>query len=164
MNYSISSSNQSSILGYIAVMTSAREEKSRNDPYRAGTAYLYDESNNLIEKQKLDAEGKFFFSNLLIGHKYTVKIDGQFAIARSKDVIVFKNDNYISSKEIPLHVVTCDYDKDGYITSSDTITIYQMAAKQEEENIQLYDLNGDSGITGADAIIIYALIGFSNYE
>lgn len=164
MNYPISLDIQSSISGYIAVMTSAKEEKSRNDPYRAGTVYLYDENNILLEKQKLDTEGKFSFNNLSIGHKYKIIIDGQFAIARSKYIIVSKSDNYISDKESPLHIVTCDYDKDGYITSSDTITIYQMAAKQEEENILLYDLNGDSGITGADAIIIYALIGFSNYE
>ena len=164
MNYSTSSDTQSNISGYIAIMTSAKEQNSKNNPYRAGTAYLYDVNNVLIEEQKLDSEGKFLFSKLLIGHKYTVKIDGQFAIARSKYIIVSKNDNYISNKETPLHVVTCDFDKDGYITSSDATTIYQMAAKQEEENILLYDLNGDSYITAADAIIIYALAGFSHYE
>lgn len=164
MSYLFSSNMVSNISGYIAVMTSAKEEKSRNNSYRAGTAYLYDENNVLIEEQKLDTEGKFFFNNLSIGHKYRIIIDGQFAIARTKYIVTSKKENYLSSKESPVHIITCDFDKDGYITSSDTITIYQMAANQEEENILLYDLNGDSGITGADAIIIYALIGFSNYE
>lgn len=164
MSYLFSSNMVSNISGYIAVMTSAKEEKSRNNSYRAGTAYLYDKNNVLIEEQKLDTEGKFFFNNLSIGHKYRIIIDGQFAIARTKYIVTSKKENYLSSKESPVHIITCDFDKDGYITSSDTITIYQMAANQEEENILLYDLNGDSGITGADAIIIYALIGFSNYE
>lgn len=164
MNYPISSTTQSSISGYIAVMTSSKEEKSRNDPYRAGTAYLYDENNDLIEEQKLDTEGKFSFNNLSIGHKYKIIIDGQFAIARSKYIIVSKNDNYISDKESPLHVVTCDYDKDGYITSSDALTIFRMSGNRKEEEIALYDLNGDSYITAADAGTVYALAGFSNYE
>lgn len=164
MNYSFSSDMISNISGYIAVMTSAQEEKSRNDPYRAGTAYLYDENNALIEEQKLDTEGKFSFNNLSIGHKYKIIIDGQFAIARSKYIIVSKNDNYISNKESPLHVVTCDYDKDGYITSSDALTIFRMSGNRNEEEIALYDLNGDSYVTAADAGTVYALAGFSNYE
>ena len=164
MNYPISSTTQSSISGYIAVMTSSKEEKSRNDPYRAGTAYLYDENNALIEEQKLDTEGKFFFNNLSVGHKYKIIIDGQFAIARSKYIIVSKNDNYISDKESPLHVVTCDYDKDGYITSSDALTIFRMSGNRNEEEIASYDLNGDSYVTAADAGTVYALAGFSNYE
>lgn len=164
MNYSFSSDMISNISGYIAVMTSAKEEKSRNDPYRAGTAYLYDENNALIEEQKLDTAGKFSFNNLSIGHKYKIIIDGQFAIARSKYIIVSKNDNYISNKESPLHVVTCDYDKDGYITSSDALTIFQMSGSRNEEEIALYDLNGDSYVTAADAGTVYALAGFSNYE
>lgn len=164
MNYSFSSDMISNISGFIAVMTSAQEEKSRNDPYRAGTAYLNDENNALIEEQKLDTEGKFSFNNLSIGHKYKIIIDGQFAIARSKYIIVSKNDNYISDKESPLHVVTCDYDKDGYITSSDALTIFRMSGNRNEEEIALYDLNGDSYITAADAGTVYALAGFSNYE
>lgn len=161
MNFAYSTNMDSNVTGYISIMTSAKKDASKGIPYKAGTAYLYDERDVMLKKQKLDEEGKFFFDKLSIGFKYRIVIDGEFAVKRNIYFVASRNENYVSTTEKSIPVVACDFNKDDTVTSVDAETIYNKIGSRNEEEIALYDLNGDSAVTIADAGIVYATIGFS---
>lgn len=160
MNYGFSSNMVSNVTGYVSIMNTANEKDSHGKPYKLGSAYLYDERDVLIKKQQLDEEGKFFFDKLSIGSKYRIVLDGEFAIKRNKYFVASKTDNYISTKEKSIPLITCDFNKDDTITIVDAETLYSKM-RSRDEDMELYDLDGDSGISVSDAGIIYATVGFS---
>ena len=57
-------------------------------------------------------------------------------------------------------MITCDFNKDDTITIVDAETLYSKMGSRDED-MELYDLDGDSGISVSDAGIIYATVGFS---
>lgn len=160
MNYGFSSNMVSNVTGYVSIMNAANEKNSHGKPYKLGIAYLYDERDVLIKKQQLDEEGKFFFEQLSIGSKYRIVLDGEFAIKRNKYFVASKTDNYISTKEKSIPLITCDFNKDDTVTAVDAETIYRNAASHDED-AALYDLDGDSYVTVSDAGVVYATVGFS---
>ena len=160
MNYGFSSNLVSNVTGYVSIMNAANEKNSHGKPYKLGIAYLYDERDVLIKKQQLDEEGKFFFEQLSIGSKYRIVLDGEFAIKRNKYFVASKTDNYISTKEKSIPLITCDFNKDDTVTAVDAETIYRNAASHDED-AALYDLDGDSYVTVSDAGVVYATVGFS---
>lgn len=162
MNYTFSTDTISNAVGYVSIMTNGKEQSSYGYPYKMGIAYLYDENNNLIEQMNLDTNGQFSFSNLLIGHKYKLVIDGEFAIARSHSFIVTRENYEINTKDKALPVITCDFNKDGIITNSDAQILFSKCASCKPDEVDLYNLNNDKYITVSDAGVVYSIIAYFN--
>lgn len=162
MNYTFSNDTNSNAVGYASIMTNGKEQSSYGYPYKMGIAYLYDENNNLIEQMNLDTNGQFSFSNLLIGHKYKLVIDGEFAIARSHSFIATKENYGINTKEEALPVITCDFNKDGIITNSDVQILFSKCASCKPDEVDLYNLDNDKYITVSDAGVIYSIMAYFN--
>lgn len=162
MNYTFSTDTISNAVGYASIMTNGKEQSSYGYPYKVGIAYLYDENNNLIEQINLDTDGQFSFSNLLIGHKYKLVIDGEFAIARNHSFIVMKENYEINTKDKALPVITCDFNKDGIITNSDAQILFSKCASCKPDEVDLYNLNNDKYITVSDAGVVYSIIAYFN--
>ena len=162
MGYTFSTNVISTLAGYVSVMTNGKEQISRGYPYKLGTAYLYDENSTLIEEIQLNSEGQFSFNNLSIGHKYRIVIDGQFAIARDFYVIATQANYTISTKDESLPVITCDFNKDGIITNTDTQILFWKCASSDPNEKELYDLNGDNVVNVSDAGVLFALLAYLN--
>lgn len=162
MNYTFSNDTNSNAVGYASIMTNGKEQSSYGYPYKMGIAYLYDENNNLIEQMNLDTNGQFSFSNLLIGHKYKLVIDGEFAIARSHSFIATKENYGINTKEEALPVITCDFNKDGIITNSDVQILFSKCASCKPDEVDLYNLDNDKYITVSDVGVIYSIMAYFN--
>lgn len=162
MNYLYSTDTNSSVTGYVSIMTNGKNQSPSKYPYKIGNAYLYDENNNLIENIALNSNGEFKFDNLSIGRKYKLVIDGKFAIARDCYFIATKNDNIISNDENAIPVVTCDFNQDGIVTNADAQILYSKCASCKPEEIDLYSLNGDNTVSAGDAVTIYSIMAYFN--
>lgn len=162
INCSFSKNTNSNATGYASIMMGEKDQISRSYPYKFGIAYLYDENNNLLEQMNLNDEGKFSFSNLLIGHKYRLVIDGQFAIARNCYFILTQRDFAISSKEKAIPIVSCDFNSDKIISSNDIQNYFIGLDNPKAEDAYLYDINNDGYINISDTIILYSII--DNYD
>lgn len=162
MNYNFSSDTISNAIGYVSIMTNGKNQSSRGYPYKFGIAYLYDENNNLLEQINLNDEGKFSFSNLLIGQKYKIVIDGQFAIARDFYVVVTQKDYVINTKDNALPMITCDFNKDGIITNTDVQILFSKCASCKSDEVDLYDLDGSYSLSSSDAIVVYSIMAYFN--
>lgn len=101
-----------------------------------------------------DNSNSFVISSLKNGTYYAT-ISSQYSLPR--DITIVVNGGDVTAGKILLF--TCDFDTDGYITSSDIISIYSKISSDQ----MCYDLDGDGYVTSSDIIIIYSCIS-SKYE
>ncbi|MDE5983834.1 MAG: hypothetical protein K2H13_01085, partial [Eubacterium sp.] len=134
-------------------------------PYKYGTAYLYNENNNLIAQSDLNEIGYFNFNELPIGRKYKLVIDGSTAIPRTEYFIIDTSTYSICSQDNAFSLITCDFNKDGLVTNADAIEILHNIASDSltEKEKTLYDFDGDGKISAIDAKDVLTLTNYKLY-
>lgn len=167
--FTYNSEVRGSAMGYIGIMENIADKTinltEQGRPYKYGTAYLYNENNHLISQSNLNDSGKFFFNELLIGHKYKLVIDGNTAIPLIEYFIIDTNSYIICSQNNAFSLVTCDFNKDGLVTNADAVEVLHNIASGSltEKEKALYDLNGDGSISAIDAKEVLALANYKSY-
>lgn len=162
MGYAYSENLSACASGYVSKMHNGLTQVSNGQPYKLGQAYLYNEDNVLLGMEDLSANGQFIFSELSIGHRYKVVIDGEFAIARAKYFIVSDENTVISDFQNPIPVVTCDFNYDGIVDAADLNILFSKCAASglTDEEKDTYDLNGDYYVNSSDTSVIFSLIAY----